>query len=362
MTELATHIRLYTRRLPMGLIALLLASTACTQQQAAQVVLNGQNSYGRSGPVTGASGVYSSNAIAAPVASVSASNTPGSISAAPVSQTTYASAGSSSIGVSDLAAPSSSSSSVAVADAAPITSSSAAAPVTSAPAPLVTASADNTQGQTKLKWTTPANDASRSASHVATPTAADTSKGNGSVNLWTGQQHFSQTAKTSQNTIASNDVAELKPAAGKPQPASALVAQNVKPATNSGYMWPVSSKKIINSFGPKGGGRVSDGIDIASAEGEPVWAAADGEVVFVGDELKGFGNMVLIKHQDGKTTNYAHMSRLTVDKYDRVKQGDIIGYVGSTGNVRSAQLHFGVNDGKTALDPQKYLSSSVASN
>lgn len=126
------------------------------------------------------------------------------------------------------------------------------------------------------------------------------------------------------------------------------------------FIWPVNGNKVISSFGPKGGGKANDGINIAASEGEPVWAAADGEVVYVGDEISGYGNMVLVKHPGSKTTTYAHLSSATVDKYDHVKQGDIIGYVGSTGNVKDPQLHFAVRDGKDAVDPQKYLSRSVA--
>jgi murein DD-endopeptidase MepM/ murein hydrolase activator NlpD len=107
---------------------------------------------------------------------------------------------------------------------------------------------------------------------------------------------------------------------------------------------------------------VNDGINIASSEGEPVWAAADGEVVYVGNELQGYGNMVLIRHDGNRSTTYAHLNRATVDKYDRVKQGDIIGYVGSTGNVKQPQLHFAVREGKNPVDPRKYLARSLASN
>lgn len=128
----------------------------------------------------------------------------------------------------------------------------------------------------------------------------------------------------------------------------------------SSYIWPVTGKKVLSGYGPKGSGKVNDGINIASAEGEPVWAAADGEVVYVGNELQGYGNMVLIKHTGNKTTTYAHLNRATVDKYDRIKQGDIIGYVGSTGNVKESQLHFAVRDGKNPVDPNTYLSRSVA--
>lgn len=125
-------------------------------------------------------------------------------------------------------------------------------------------------------------------------------------------------------------------------------------------IWPVNGNKVISGFGPKGAGKANDGINIAAGEGEPVWASADGEIVYVGNEISGYGNMILVRHANNKTTTYAHLSSATVDKYDRVKQGDIIGYVGSTGNVKDSQLHFAVRDGKEAVDPLKYVSRSVA--
>lgn len=159
------------------------------------------------------------------------------------------------------------------------------------------------------------------------------------VNAWTQKPRFSD------NSSAADDDAPVKPAAAAPK------------ATGAGFMWPVSSRKILSGFGPKGGGKANDGIDIASAEGEPVWAAADGEVVYVGNEISGYGNMVLIKHAGGKTSAYAHLNRIAVDKYGRVKQGDIIGYVGTTGNVKEPQLHFAIRNGKEPVDPQKLLKS-----
>ena len=148
------------------------------------------------------------------------------------------------------------------------------------------------------------------------------------------------------------------PATKAPAEPVKAVAAAKQPAGK--FIWPVSQHKVISSFGPKGGGKANDGINIASLEGEPVWATADGEVVYVGNELKGYGNMVLIKHSGSKTSSYAHLSRAAVDKYDRVKQGDIIGYVGSTGNVKKPQLHFALRNGKDPVDPKKYISTHVA--
>lgn len=171
-----------------------------------------------------------------------------------------------------------------------------------------------------------------------------------STNGWTKKSRSDETQSV---TIKPQTVAAAKAPAQKPQ-------KFASGRETSSLMWPVNSHRVISGYGPKGAGKANDGINIASAEGEPVWASADGEVVYSGNELSSYGNMVLIKHPGNKTTTYAHMSRITVDKYDRVKQGDIIGYVGSTGNVKAPQLHFAVRNGKDPVDPKKYLSTSVA--
>lgn len=127
----------------------------------------------------------------------------------------------------------------------------------------------------------------------------------------------------------------------------------------SGLKWPVASTKIISSFGEKGEGKANDGINIAVNEGDPVWAAADGEVVYVSNALKGYGNMILIKHSGNRTTTYAHLSRTKVDKYDRVNRGDVIGYAGSTGDVKTPQLFFSLHKGKEVVNPMDYMSSET---
>jgi murein DD-endopeptidase MepM/ murein hydrolase activator NlpD len=124
--------------------------------------------------------------------------------------------------------------------------------------------------------------------------------------------------------------------------------------------WPVSGRRILSSFGAKGGGKVNDGINIAAEKGEPVWAAADGEVVYVSNDLKDYGNMVLVKHADRKTTSYAHLNDTIVRKYQKIKRGDVIGYAGSTGNVKTSQLFFSLYNGKEAINPRKYMSSELA--
>lgn len=135
---------------------------------------------------------------------------------------------------------------------------------------------------------------------------------------------------------------------------------NNKPTQKTQYIWPVSSRNVTSAFGNKGGGKVSDGISIAAGEGEPVWAAADGEIVYADSKMQGYGKMVIVKHAGGKTSTYAHLARYAVEKYDRVRQGDIIGYVGSTGSAKTSQLYFSMRDGTKAIDPQKILDRTVA--
>jgi len=131
-------------------------------------------------------------------------------------------------------------------------------------------------------------------------------------------------------------------------------------AISGKFVWPVAGGKVISHFGPKPGGKANDGINIAVAEGEPIWASASGMVVYAGNELKGYGNMVIIRHDGGWMTAYAHARSISVKKNDYVKQSEIIGYVGITGGVKTPQLHFALRDGKTPVDPEQYLPSNVA--
>ena len=127
------------------------------------------------------------------------------------------------------------------------------------------------------------------------------------------------------------------------------------------FIWPVEGK-VLSAFGEKPGGRYNDGINIAGVENEPIMAAGDGDVVYSGNKLKGYGNMTIIRHSGSVMTAYAHASRLAVKKGDRVKRGQVIAYVGKTGGVKTPQLHFAVREGRDAVNPEKYLSRNVAAN
>ncbi|MEQ8193098.1 MAG: M23 family metallopeptidase, partial [Rhodospirillales bacterium] len=127
-----------------------------------------------------------------------------------------------------------------------------------------------------------------------------------------------------------------------------------------GFMWPLQGK-IVSNFGPKTKGLHNDGINIAAPRGAPVRAAEGGAVAYAGNELRGFGNLLLIKHKNGWVTAYAHNDKLLVKRGDTVGKGQIIARVGSTGAVTSPQLHFEIRRGKRPLDPKKHLKILPAS-
>ena len=123
------------------------------------------------------------------------------------------------------------------------------------------------------------------------------------------------------------------------------------------FRWPVKGR-VIAGFGPKSGGGQNDGINLAVPEGTPIKAAEDGVVAYAGNELKGYGNLVLIRHANGFVSAYAHASELLVKRGDTIKRGQVIAHAGQTGNVTSPQLHFEIRKGSTPVDPAKYLSGA----
>lgn len=142
-------------------------------------------------------------------------------------------------------------------------------------------------------------------------------------------------------------------------PMGAIALKNNAGSGAPSFIWPVRGE-VISGFGPKEGGERNDGINIAAPEGEPIFAAADGAVVYAGNELPGYGNMIILRHQDGWMTAYAHAGGLMVKKDEKVQQGDLIGYVGATGSVKTAQLHFGLREGANPVDPAGYLRRDMA--
>ena len=120
------------------------------------------------------------------------------------------------------------------------------------------------------------------------------------------------------------------------------------------FRWPANGR-VIAGYGPTPNGQQNDGINIALPENTPVKAAEDGVVAYAGNELKGYGNLVLVRHSNGFVTAYAHASELSVKKGEQIKRGQVIGKAGATGNVTAPQLHFEVRKGATPVDPIPYL-------
>ena len=130
--------------------------------------------------------------------------------------------------------------------------------------------------------------------------------------------------------------------------------KNVSTYRKTKFIWPVQGT-VVSNFGIVGKGRKNDGINIKAAMGTNVKAADKGVVAYAGNELKGFGNLILIKHSDGYITAYAHNQHLYVKKGQKVLRGEKIATVGSTGSVNFPQLHFEVRAGKKAVNPRSYL-------
>ncbi len=118
---------------------------------------------------------------------------------------------------------------------------------------------------------------------------------------------------------------------------------------------------VVGRYGPTAGGTQNDGINIKAAEGTPVVAAEAGSVAYAGNELRGYGNLILIKHADGWMTAYAHNSKLLVTRGQKVQRGQVIARVGASGAVTEPQLHFEVRRGSRALDPMDYLGPPTVS-
>ena len=152
--------------------------------------------------------------------------------------------------------------------------------------------------------------------------------------------------------VAAPPAAPSASAAVAPPPAAAPVAM---PAAIKGFVWPVRGD-MLGTFGPQAAkGQNNDGINIAAAKGTPIVAAETGLVAYVGNELKGFGNLVLIKHADGWVSAYAHADQIDVKKGQMVTKGQQIGTVGQTGTATQPQLHFELRHQGEAVDPQEHL-------
>ncbi|MGB9153076.1 MAG: M23 family metallopeptidase [Alphaproteobacteria bacterium] len=180
-------------------------------------------------------------------------------------------------------------------------------------------------------------------------------------------QPLPNAALATQVVPASKPVEALNSPTPPPKPVATTVAAVAAPAAPAAVapavealnmVWPVQGP-ILSAFGSKGAGLNNDGVNIGAPKGAPVVAAAPGMVVYAGDEMKGFGNLVLIRHQGDWVTAYAHLDRVLVKKDTIVGQGDMIGTVGKTGDVTTPQLHFETRQSGKPVDPATVVKHSM---
>jgi murein DD-endopeptidase MepM/ murein hydrolase activator NlpD len=163
-----------------------------------------------------------------------------------------------------------------------------------------------------------------------------------------------------------------RPAMPPPPPVAAAPAQTPPPGPSAAdearaeearqasamhggrFSWPVRGR-VLAAYGVASGGAHNDGINIAAPKGAPIAAIDGGTVAYAGNELRGYGNLVLVKHPNGFISAYAHCEELLVKRGDTVHRGQVIAKVGSTGGVSEPQLHFELRRGKRAVDPREFL-------
>ena len=148
-----------------------------------------------------------------------------------------------------------------------------------------------------------------------------------------------------------------KPGAAPPKkhpPSAAPVDGNVPDQYSGSMRWPLDAYIVSSEFGARWG-KIHKGMDMAADVGEPVFAIADGEVIYAGDGLRGYGNVVILRHDKRTSSLYAHNSELKVKQGDLVKQGTLIALLGNTGHSTGPHVHFEIRDGDLAVNPRTLL-------
>ena len=120
------------------------------------------------------------------------------------------------------------------------------------------------------------------------------------------------------------------------------------------FIWPLKGE-VVSQFGPKQGGLYNDGINIKAIQGSIIKTSDAGIVAYVGNELKSYGNLIIIKHKNGWISAYAHLSKISVQNGQKIQPETAIGEVGKSGNVKFPQLYFSLRKGRDAVNPENYL-------
>lgn len=143
-------------------------------------------------------------------------------------------------------------------------------------------------------------------------------------------------------------------------PAAVTSPQAAAPSTapadqGSGeFGWPLRGR-LISGYGLKPDGQKNEGLNIAAPMGTSVFASRAGTVAYAGNELRGFGSMVLVRHTGGMFSVYAHLDQISVSKGATVTKGQVVGTVGQSGGMTEPQLHFEIRQNSTPQDPMRYL-------
>ncbi len=166
-------------------------------------------------------------------------------------------------------------------------------------------------------------------------------------------QKKNDSSRTAQNIInpSKNEIVETKLSINKPIDKDSI--KKIANKTNR-FSWPVRGE-VISKFGPKSAGLYNDGINIKASDGQTVGSSEDGIVAYVGSELKGYGNLVIVKHSGGWISAYAHLKNSVVAIGQKISKGQKIGNVGNSGKVKFPQLYFGLRKGRDAVNPENYL-------
>jgi murein DD-endopeptidase MepM/ murein hydrolase activator NlpD len=149
--------------------------------------------------------------------------------------------------------------------------------------------------------------------------------------------------------------------AAMPLTASSAAIPAPPPRASGKFLWPVQGRTIAG-YGSKENGLHNDGINIAAPRGAAVRAADNGVVAYVGNELRGFGNLILVRHDGGWVTAYAHNQDFLVTRGQTVQRGQTIARVGSSGNVATPQLHFEIRKGTQSVNPARFLGPQRVAN
>jgi murein DD-endopeptidase MepM/ murein hydrolase activator NlpD len=165
-------------------------------------------------------------------------------------------------------------------------------------------------------------------------------------------------AKQAAKENVAGDIAASSETTG-PRVASVDQLPAPDPMSGNSFRWPVKGR-VVAGFGTRPDGGHSDGIDVAVPQGTSVKAAENGVVAYAGNELKGYGNLVLIRHANNWVSAYANNAELLVKRGEKVRRGQIIAKAGATGAVSQPQVHFELRKGSRPVDPTKHMSDQAA--